>query len=42
MFQRMCVLRDLDNTYEMDLNTTYCCVAGTRKHVVLAGATATI
>ena len=33
MFQRMCVLRDLDNTYEMDLNTTYCCVAGTRKHV---------
>ena len=33
MFQRMCVLRDLENTYEMDLNTTYCCVAGTRKHV---------
>ncbi len=33
LFQRMCVLRDLDNTYEMDLNTTYCCVAGTRKHV---------
>ena len=25
MFQRMCVLRDIDNTYEMDLNTTYCC-----------------
>ena len=23
MFQRMCVLRDLENTYEMDLNTTY-------------------
>ena len=33
MFQRMCVLRDLEDTYEMDLNTTYCCVAGTRKHV---------
>ena len=32
MFQRMCVLRDIDDPYEMDLNTTYCSVAGTRKH----------
>ena len=28
MFQRMCVLRDVGNTYEMDLNTTYCSVVG--------------
>ena len=33
MFQRMCVLRDIEDPYEMDLNTTYCSVAGTRKHV---------
>ena len=33
MFQRTCVLRDVADNYEMDLNTTYCCVAGTRKHV---------
>ena len=33
MFQRMCVLRDIEDNYEMDLNTTYCSVAGTRKHV---------
>jgi len=32
MFQRMCVLRDIEDPYEMDLNTTYCSVAGTRKH----------
>lgn len=24
MFQRMCVLRDVIDTYEMDLNTTLC------------------
>jgi trimethylamine--corrinoid protein Co-methyltransferase len=33
MFQRMCVLRDVTDNYEMDLNTTYCSVAGTSKHV---------
>ena len=33
MFQRMCVLRDVVDNYEMDLNTTYCAVVGTRKHV---------
>jgi trimethylamine--corrinoid protein Co-methyltransferase len=33
MFQRMCVLRDITDNYEMDLNTTYCSVAGTSKHV---------
>jgi len=33
MFQRMCVLRDVDDNYAMDLNTTYCAVAGTTKHV---------
>jgi trimethylamine--corrinoid protein Co-methyltransferase len=33
MFQRMCVLRDVIDNSEMDLNTTYCSVAGTSKHV---------
>jgi trimethylamine---corrinoid protein Co-methyltransferase len=33
IFQRMCVLRDIEDNYEMDLNTTYCSVAGTSKHV---------
>lgn len=33
MFQRMCVLRDVVDVYEMDLNTTYCSVSGTSKHV---------
>jgi trimethylamine--corrinoid protein Co-methyltransferase len=33
MFQRMCVLRDVKDNYEMDLNTTYCAVKGTSKHV---------
>jgi trimethylamine--corrinoid protein Co-methyltransferase len=33
MFQRMCVLRDVTDNYEMDLNTTYCSVTGTSKHV---------
>lgn len=33
MFQRMCVLRDVVDNYEMDLNTSYCAVAGTSKHV---------
>ncbi len=33
MFQRMCVLRDVEDNYAMDLNTTYCSVSGTSKHV---------
>ena len=33
LFQRMCVLRDVEDNYEMDLNTTYCSVSGTSKHV---------
>ena len=33
MFQRTCVLRDIADNYAMDLNTTYCAVAGTTKHV---------
>jgi trimethylamine--corrinoid protein Co-methyltransferase len=33
IFQRMCVLRDIEDNYEMDLNTTYCSVTGTSKHV---------
>jgi hypothetical protein len=32
IFQRMCVLRDVPDNYEMDLNTTYCSVMGTSKH----------
>jgi len=33
MFQRMCVLRDVADNYEMDLNTLYCSLMGTSKHV---------
>ena len=33
IFQRMCVLRDIEDNYAMDLNTTYCAVSGTSKHV---------
>ena len=33
LFQRMCVLRDLPDNYEMDFNTLYCSVMGTAKHV---------
>ena len=33
IFQRMCVLRDIPDNYEMDLNTAYCAVMGTSKHV---------
>ncbi len=33
MFQRMCVPRDVIGGYEMDLNTLYCSVMGTSKHV---------
>ena len=33
MFQRMCVLRDVTDNYEMDLNTLYGAITGTSKHV---------
>jgi trimethylamine--corrinoid protein Co-methyltransferase len=33
LFQRMCVLRDIADNYEMDLNTLYCSLMGTSKHV---------
>jgi trimethylamine--corrinoid protein Co-methyltransferase len=33
LFQRMCVARDIVDNYEMDLNTLYCAVMGTAKHV---------
>ncbi|MFQ5547189.1 MAG: trimethylamine methyltransferase family protein [Woeseia sp.] len=33
LFQRTCVMRDVPDHYELDLNTTYCSVAGTKKHV---------
>ena len=33
MFQRMCVLREVEDNYAMDLNTTYCAISGTKKHV---------
>jgi trimethylamine--corrinoid protein Co-methyltransferase len=33
LFQRTCVLRDVPDNYEMDLNTLYCAVMGTSKHV---------
>jgi trimethylamine--corrinoid protein Co-methyltransferase len=33
IFQRMCVLRDIADNYQMDLNTLYCSVMGTSKHV---------
>jgi trimethylamine--corrinoid protein Co-methyltransferase len=33
LFQRMSVLRDVPDNYEMDLNTLYCSVMGTSKHV---------
>lgn len=32
MFQRTCVLRDILDNYEMDLNSAYCVVMGTAKH----------
>ena len=32
-FHRTCVLRDVLDNYEMDLNTTYCALMGTSKHV---------
>jgi len=33
MFQRTCVARDIVDSYEMDLNSTYNAVTGTSKHV---------
>ena len=33
MFQRICVMRDIPDNYALDLNTAYCAVAGTVKHV---------
>ncbi len=33
LFQRTCVLRDIEDNYAMDLNTTYNAVMGTTKHV---------
>ena len=33
IFQRMCVLRDIADNFEMDFNTAYCAVSGTSKHV---------
>jgi trimethylamine--corrinoid protein Co-methyltransferase len=33
IFQRMCVLREVTDNREMDLNTLYCAIAGTTKHV---------
>ena len=33
MFQRTCVPRDIRDNYEMDINTLYCAVMGTSKHV---------
>ena len=33
MFQRTCVLRDVADNYAMDINTLYCALMGTSKHV---------
>ena len=33
MFQRTCVPRDISDNYELDINTLYCSVMGTSKHV---------
>ena len=33
MFQRMCVLRDIDDPKTMDLNTLYCSIMGNSKHI---------
>lgn len=33
MFQRMCVPNDIADSFSMDLNTLYCSVMGTTKHV---------
>ena len=33
MFQRTCVPRDIADNCELDINTLYCCLMGTSKHV---------
>lgn len=33
MFQRTCVPRDIVDNYALDINTLYCCLMGTGKHV---------
>lgn len=33
LYQRMCVPRDIEDSYAMDLNMLYCSVMGTAKHV---------
>ena len=33
MFQRTCVLRDIEDTRAMDINTAYNCIMGTTKHI---------
>ena len=33
MFQRTCVLRDIEDNYALDINTAYAAVMGTSKHV---------
>lgn len=33
MFQRTVVARDISDPFEMDLNTAYACMRGTRKHI---------
>jgi len=33
IFQRTCVLRDIEDVYAMELNTTYNAIMGTKKHV---------
>ena len=33
MFQRTCVLRDISDPFELDLNSIYCSVMGTQKHI---------
>ena len=33
MFQRSCVPRDITDNYALDINTLYCCLSGTSKHV---------
>ncbi|HMO71717.1 MAG TPA: trimethylamine methyltransferase family protein, partial [Paracoccaceae bacterium] len=32
-FQRICVCRDVADNFQMDMNTLYACLSGTRKHV---------
>lgn len=36
MFQRTCVARDIVDNCDMDINSAYCCIMGTQKHVGLS------